>query len=658
MKNKKAILFVVIVFGIFIFFKAAEAVSGPSVVNVSSDGETYNLDSDDPVVRVDFDEDIINKPRISVISSPSLFLPISPIPSPAYIYSPIFAQNVNDCDDGDSKTFCFKYNVPSSTQEKKVIYISEAQDDIENKMAEDNTHTFNVDTVRPSIKNISSDGKTYDQFSYLGSTIPTIKITFNEGIDNIPEVSVRSSVFLLSHTQDVDNCGDSDARTFCFDCPYDNLKNGINSIYVSKAKDNAGNTMLEDHSHTFKMSLGLIGNYITTFNLGDKGLIATNVWDGSISGIAIEKASGVKYIELKISHKSFGSEEINYWNGTNWQEGETAVHANGKGAWNYKIPVTIPEGIYGVYSKAVYNDYSTSNSYSINIVYDMTKPEVFASIYPAENDGNNGWYKSKPKITLTASDNYDVEGIEYQLNSNSGTWLNYTDPITIDNGTWKLYYRSIDKASNYSFIGEKEIKVDAEDPNEISDLDAKYDSENVFVNLSWNADDSDIDMVYIYKGKSKDFKIDNNSRIAKNEKNDENYTDQNVKRGEKYYYKFVSLDEVGNNSDAKVISIEIPTETGSDIIINDEGTEILSEDIVIGENANSLNSNTKQVLAAEINNKNEDVGEVLGTESKNTVSSETEEKPKSSGQFWWYAFLGVVIFILIVNWLRMRRKRA
>ncbi|MFH0895857.1 MAG: Ig-like domain-containing protein [Bacteroidota bacterium] len=102
-----------------------------------------------------------------------------------------------------------------------------------------------IDANRPTVSSVDSDGETYN---LLTISPHTIKITFNEDISSVPSVDVN---MIPLEPQTVTDCGDADAKTFCFDYVIDVPEEITHRIYVSDAQDMAGNTMLTDNSHTF-----------------------------------------------------------------------------------------------------------------------------------------------------------------------------------------------------------------------------------------------------------------------------------------------------------------------------------------------------------------------------------------------------------------------
>lgn len=313
-------------------------------------------------------------------------------------------------------------------------------------------------------------------------------------------------------------------------------------------------------------------------NSGADSVIYINDWTGELSGTSADNLSGVNKVQVSIQRGSDGK----YLDASqNWVDSPTEllVDATGTNPWSYSGPTTLLEDEYTIKSHAVDNAGNVEDTYSLTIVFDKTIPEVDLEIDPRNPTGDNDWYRSHPEITLTATDiNFDK--IEYEIGS--GSWKIYSSPVEIDDGAYVFYYRAIDKAGNVSDVGRKNVKVDTKDPDEVSNVDAEYNEANDSVKLTWDADDDDISEVAIYKGDSKSFGVDNGSRIAELDDSDEGYTDNDVDRGNKYYYKFVSKDEAGNKSGAKVISVDIP-EGGGAAIVTDEGTEVLPEEPIVEE---------------------------------------------------------------------------
>lgn len=317
---------------------------------------------------------------------------------------------------------------------------------------------------------------------------------------------------------------------------------------------------------------------------------------------------------------------------------DTTISADIDGAYVIRLTVVDNAG------NSAYDEFT--------LIWDTTLPVTTLTIDPATNDGDNGWYVSNPEITLTATDDNGIEKIEYQLNSDSGAWITYTGPVTIADGTWQFYYRSIDKASNISSMGPKDVKVDTNDPDNVSNFEGEYRSDTTDVKLTWNADNSNIYKVYIYRGGSRSFSVNSGSRIAKNDDNDEDYTDDDdIELGETYYYKILTTDEAGNKSDVRIIKIVIPEDGTSNAVSVDEGTETLPEGTVLGTETNDENEGDEN---------KDDEGGVLGDQDSiggKDVLGDTNENLGKENIFKKWPWLLLLIIILGGIWYALRKRK-
>ncbi|MFH2118639.1 MAG: Ig-like domain-containing protein [Candidatus Paceibacterota bacterium] len=205
---------------------------------------------------------------------------------------------------------------------------------------------------------------------------------------------------------------------------------------------------------------------ITSYDLKNGGEVETATFNGLIEGTATDgSGSGVDHVLLSIKHESFSDPAvIQYWNGGAWVGSEVLFPANGDENWDYQLS-DVPEGIYTITSHAVDKAGNQESTFVIKIVFDKTIPEVALTIDPTSPDADNGWYKTLPTITLSATDNYQLDRIEYKWNS--GSWATYTTPINPPGeGQNILYYRGIDKIGNTTSPGVKEVKYDVTTPAE------------------------------------------------------------------------------------------------------------------------------------------------------------------------------------------------
>ena len=186
--------------------------------------------------------------------------------------------------------------------------------------------------------------------------------------------------------------------------------------------------------------------------------VYTNAWDGSIQGTANDALSGVQGVQVSIQNllgQFFDGDSF-----VDWEEEILLDTVFTEGNWEYTDLTTPLEGSYIIKSHAIDTAGNIENTYEITIILDKTIPEVTLSINPAVGDGENGWYKTQPEITLTATEEH-IDKIEYQWDSETGEWTTYTSPFKLaSEGTHVLYYRALDLANNYSDIGIKNIAWD------------------------------------------------------------------------------------------------------------------------------------------------------------------------------------------------------
>ncbi len=194
----------------------------------------------------------------------------------------------------------------------------------------------------------------------------------------------------------------------------------------------------------------------------DSATLIVNNWDGTVTGTANDSGSGLERVELSLQR---GSDNL-FWDGTNWVSGSetsTRVPATGTDTWSFDLGFSPAQDTYTVISHAVDLAGNVENSAKLVIILDKTIPEVDISVDPTDPDGNNNWYVTRPTVTLTASDDggADVDEIQYQWNSDSGTWTTYTGSFQIPGeGSYVLYYRALDNANNPSDTGVKNLKWD------------------------------------------------------------------------------------------------------------------------------------------------------------------------------------------------------
>jgi len=147
-------------------------------------------------------------------------------------------------DIGESETISFK--AISSPTENTYQWTVLTKDNAFHK--EYNYPTTTVDNTKPTVTSVSSDGAIYNTRTQSPVTITVI---FSEDISNTPIITVDSE------SQTVNDCGDNDAKTFCFNYAIPASTQATKTITISGAKDLAGNEMEEDSTHTFRVDTKL-----------------------------------------------------------------------------------------------------------------------------------------------------------------------------------------------------------------------------------------------------------------------------------------------------------------------------------------------------------------------------------------------------------------
>lgn len=96
---------------------------------------------------------------------------------------------------------------------------------------------------------------------------------------------------------------------------------------------------------------------------------------------------------------------------------------------------------------------------------DILAPETTATLQPATPSGQNGWYKTAPTITLSASDNCSgVATTEYSTDGGQ-TWQPYNGSFVFSTeGITTILYRSTDRASNSETAKSITVKIDTTAP--------------------------------------------------------------------------------------------------------------------------------------------------------------------------------------------------
>ena len=501
------------------------------------------------------------------------------------------------------------------------------------------TNTVKIDTTNPTGTILINNNDTY-----TNNKTVTLNLTATDNLSGVYKMSFSNDGVTFSSWENF-----STSKTWTLQDTTDETK----TVYV-KFNDNAENEFITSDSIILDTTAP-VSTITLPSNTENNTITYLNSWNGIISGTSSDNFQ-ISNVQISIMRESDGY----YFNGTTWVTSATEVLINTTttdlfATWSYDINSN-PTGneTYIIISHATDKAGNFENSYKITLIYDITIPQVNLSINPTNPNGNNEIYVSKPKITLNGNDNYDIDYIEYQLNSTVGLWTKYLSTIEIQEGATKFYYRSIDKAGNISNIGLKNISIDLTTPSGIENISAKFNSVLNETSVNWEISDDDIYAIDVYKSESNNVDQSSSNFFVSVDKNTESITDDNVERGNTYYYLLITYDKAGNEGDSVKISITVPENEAEEIIVT---TEPIPAPIVIVTNNEILNEQG-EVEGIITENTDETKEKVLGIENININLDDTTENFNFINflkSYWWLLLLIPSLFWFIW-WLKKVRK--
>jgi uncharacterized lipoprotein YddW (UPF0748 family) len=127
--------------------------------------------------------------------------------------------------------------------------------------------------------------------------------------------------------------------------------------------------------------------------------------------------------------------------------------------------VDLTPGSYRAQVGSLYFCFNVAPGVVANAEADLLAPETGVTVSPATPNGQNGWYITKPTVTLNASDNCSgVATIEYSTDGGQ-TWQPYSGSFAINSeGITTLLYRSTDRAGNTETPKSITLKIDTSAP--------------------------------------------------------------------------------------------------------------------------------------------------------------------------------------------------
>ena len=127
--------------------------------------------------------------------------------------------------------------------------------------------------------------------------------------------------------------------------------------------------------------------------------------------------------------------------------------------------VDLQPGPYRARVDSLYYCFNVSAGVVVDAERDIQEPQTNASLVPASPNGENGWYKTAPTITLSANDNCSgVSATEYSVDGGA-TWQPYSGSFVFNTeGITTILYRSIDRANNSETANSITLKIDTGNP--------------------------------------------------------------------------------------------------------------------------------------------------------------------------------------------------
>jgi hypothetical protein len=140
----------------------------------------------------------------------------------------------------------------------------------------------------------------------------------------------------------------------------------------------------------------------------------------------------------------------------------------------YTAPVQLPEGVHEVYFKAT-DLAGNINEIMATLKVDLTAPSSELNIsHPP--DAENEYYFNAPELKLSSPTDSEAT-FEYRWDS--GSWNQYTGPVTAPEGDHTFHYRGIDVAGNAESENTDTFMVDTEAPEvSVNVFPADPDGEN------------------------------------------------------------------------------------------------------------------------------------------------------------------------------------
>jgi hypothetical protein len=132
---------------------------------------------------------------------------------------------------------------------------------------------------------------------------------------------------------------------------------------------------------------------------------------------------------------------------------------------DYFGELTAPEGNHTIHYYSVDVNYNLEAAQNFTIAVDTTRPETGIEVMPAQPDGLGDWYITAPTIQLLTEENSTAS-----YSWDGGNESNFTDAISVPEGTHALSYNSVDQAGNEGEGHTRTFRVDTSAPAAKADM--------------------------------------------------------------------------------------------------------------------------------------------------------------------------------------------
>jgi hypothetical protein len=207
-----------------------------------------------------------------------------------------------------------------------------------------------------------------------------------------------------------------------------------------------------------------------------------NPWCPDTSDTRVNRDAKYEYFAVNGFLRFPGGLDNNSWLGNLRIRGETIDWGNYNLQHTYQITY-IGKGQqinFWVYDDVYGDDCGvyTIKLYTTNIT-DTTPPTTAISTNPAAPDGNNGWFKTAPLITLSRSEPGNTYWSYVQ-----GYSFVYSTPFSVQDGQYTIYYYSVDTSGNPEQVKQQFFKIDTIPPAIIKNIAL---NKSAYANSSWNS---------------------------------------------------------------------------------------------------------------------------------------------------------------------------